>query len=52
MRAEVRLIDLGLAVLERRLALAFFGDAPADFAKDGDDRAMRNAGQLGRIGGV
>jgi hypothetical protein len=51
-RAEIGFIDLDLAVLEGRLARAFFGDAVTDFAKDRDDRAMRDVGQLGRISGV
>lgn len=37
MRAEVRLINFDLAIIERRLALAFFRDALPDFAKDHDD---------------
>ena len=36
-RAEVRFINFDFTVFERRLALTFFGDAAADFAKDRDD---------------
>jgi len=50
--AEVGLINFDFAVLEGRLALALFSDTLTDFAKDRDDRAMRDAGQLGRISGV
>jgi hypothetical protein len=51
-RAEVRFINFDFAVLEGRLALAFFGDAPADFAKDRDDRTARDTGQMCCISGV
>ena len=51
MRAEVALINFDFAILERRLALALFGDAPPEFAKDHDDRAVRDGGQLRRVRG-
>jgi hypothetical protein len=50
-RAEVRLVNFDFAVPERRLALAFFGDATTDFAEDRNDRAMRQPGQLSRLSG-
>jgi len=50
-RAEIGLIHFDLAVPEGRLSLTFLGDAPADFAKDRDGRAVREPGQLGRLCG-
>lgn len=50
--AEVGLVDFDLAGGEGRGALALLGEAAADFAKDRDDRAVRDAGQLGRVGGT
>ena len=49
-RAEVRLGNLDFAILDERLALALFGDVEADVAKDRDDRAVRDACQLRRVG--
>ena len=44
--AEVGLINFDLPRGERRLALAFLGDAPSDFEKDRGDALARQAGQL------
>ncbi len=40
------------AALEGRLALTICGDALTDFAKDHDDRTMRDAAQLSHISGM
>jgi hypothetical protein len=40
MQAEVGFINFDFAILERRLAFTFFGDALTDFAKNRDSRAV------------
>ena len=52
MRAEVRLVNFHLAAPERRLAFTLFGDTLTEFAKDRDNRTMRDARQLCCISGV
>lgn len=48
---EVRLIDSDLARRERRLALAFFGEAAAAFEKDHSEALARQARQMRDISG-
>jgi hypothetical protein len=43
MRVDVGLIDFYFAALERRLALALFGDTLTNFAKYRAGRAVRDA---------
>src|SRR5687767_13462164 len=50
-RAEVRLINSCFAIIEWRLALAFFRDALTNFAKDSDDCALGKFSQLSHSAG-